>query len=39
VLKDAGKTVPGEVAIVGFNDITSARHTEPPTRLIQRASA
>jgi DNA-binding LacI/PurR family transcriptional regulator len=34
VLKDAGKAIPGDVAIVGFNDITSARHTEPPLTTI-----
>jgi DNA-binding LacI/PurR family transcriptional regulator len=36
VLTDAGKTVPGEVAIVGFNDVATARHTNPPLTTVSQ---
>ncbi|TRV78456.1 LacI family transcriptional regulator [Streptomyces sp. 130] len=35
-LRAAGKTVPGDIAIVGFDDIPMAEHTEPPLTTVRQ---
>ncbi|MDM9629046.1 LacI family DNA-binding transcriptional regulator [Rhizobium sp. S152] len=33
-IKEAGLTIPGDISVIGFDDITSSRHLEPPLTTI-----
>jgi DNA-binding LacI/PurR family transcriptional regulator len=35
-LRSHGRSVPGEVAVVGFDDITAAAHFIPPLTTVQQ---
>ncbi|MFF3291441.1 LacI family DNA-binding transcriptional regulator [Streptomyces sp. NPDC003023] len=35
-LRDAGRSVPADIAVVGFDDIPMARHTEPPLSTVRQ---
>jgi DNA-binding LacI/PurR family transcriptional regulator len=39
VLRSAGRTVPDDVAVIGFDDVELAQHTEPPLTTIRQPVA
>ncbi|WP_214409049.1 LacI family DNA-binding transcriptional regulator [Sphaerisporangium fuscum] len=38
VLKDHGKSIPGDVAVIGFDDSTVAAHTVPPLTSVHQST-
>ncbi len=38
-LRNAGRDVPGQVAVIGFDDVELSKHTEPPLTTIDQAIA
>jgi DNA-binding LacI/PurR family transcriptional regulator len=36
VLREQGRTIPGDVAVVGFDDSSTARHTDPPLTSVHQ---
>ncbi len=36
VLRESGRTMPGDVAVIGFDDVEMAIHTDPPLTTIRQ---
>ena len=39
VLRQAGRSVPDDIAVIGFDDVELARHTEPPLTTVRQPVA